>query len=299
MRILLLGSNGQLGKELSRSLSSVGKLKACTRLEVDLIYSGSITDAIDVFKPDIIVNAAAYTAVDKAESERDLAFKINAEAVGVLAKEAALRDIWLIHYSTDYVFDGTKTEPYLETDEPNPINTYGESKLAGEQAITASGCKHFIFRTTWVIGRDGKNFAKTILRLAKERDTLSVINDQFGVPTSPALITKITADAIKALKTDKAWPVGIYHLVPQGETNWFDVAQTLLQLASRAKVSLKSDADSLKAITTTDYPTPASRPANSRLNTDRLEQQIIFKLPNWKEDFSMVAINIIKEFETQ
>lgn len=297
MRILLLGANGQLGQELSRTLPSLGEVKACGRSEVDLTNKHSIIEAIDAFKPEVIVNAAAYTAVDKAESERDLAFKVNAEAVGILASEAAKLDIWLFHYSTDYVFDGSKTEPYLEADTPNPINVYGESKLAGEQAIITSGCKHLIFRTTWVIGKDGHNFAKTILRLAAERDALSVINDQFGVPTTPALIAKVTAEAIEAVEKEAHWPPGIYHLAPHGETTWYGIAQALLQLADEAHVTLATDESNLKAITTADYPTAAKRPTNSRLDARKLQRQLTFNLPDWPDDFSTVAKEIIKEFK--
>ena len=297
MRVLLLGANGQLGQELSRTLPSVGEVKASSRSEVDLTNGHSIVETIDTFKPDIIVNAAAYTAVDKAENERDLAFIVNAEAVGILADEATKRDIWLIHYSTDYVFDGSKTEPYLETDVPNPINVYGESKLAGEQAITASGCKHLIFRTTWVIGKDGSNFAKTVLRMATERDSLSIINDQFGVPTAPALIAKVTKAAIEAIATANHWPSGIYHLAPHGETTWHGIAQTLLLLATEARLPLATDESALQAITTAEYPTPAKRPTNSRLDTSKLEKQLKFNLPDWKDDFSAVAEEIIKELK--
>ena len=297
MRILLLGANGQLGRELSRTLPALGEVKACGRAEVDMTNGHSIVETIDTFKPDVIVNAAAYTAVDKAESERDLAFIVNAEAVAILASEAARRDIWLIHYSTDYVFDGTKTEPYSEADTPNPTNVYGESKLAGEQVITASGCKHLIFRTTWVIGKDGSNFAKTILRLATERDALSVINDQFGVPTAPILITEVTMEAIKAMADRVPWPSAVYHLAPRGETTWHGIAKTLLQLAKEARVPLVTGESDLQPITAARYPSPAKRPANSRLNTSKLEQHLTINIPHWEDDFSAVVKEIIKEFK--
>jgi len=295
MKLLLLGANGQLGQELGRTLPEVGEVCACTRSEVDLTDTQSILDTIEAFKPDIIVNAAAYTAVDKAESERELAFCINVDAVSILANEAAKRDIWLIHYSTDYVFDGKKDTAYTETDATNPINAYGSSKLAGEQAITASGCKHLIFRISWVIGKDGNNFAKTILRLASERENLRVIVDQFGVPTSPTLISEVTADVINAINNDKAWPSGSYHLVPKGETTWFGVAQALLRYASNSDIVLSTNASQLKAISTSEYPTVAKRPLNSRLNTDKLAQYLSFALPDWEEDFSVTAKSIIKE----
>lgn len=297
LRILLLGANGQLGQELSRTLTSLGKVKACGRGDVDLTDELSITKAIDKYNPDVIVNAAAYTAVDKAETERDLAFKVNANAVVTMASEAAKRDIWLVHYSTDYVFDGTKSIAYTESDAVNPINVYGESKLAGEQAITLSGCKHLIFRTTWVIGKDGGNFAKTILRLAADRDALSIIDDQFGVPTTPNLIAKVTIDAIQAIMHQTAWVPGIYHLAPHGETTWYGIAKTLLDVARDEQLPLSIVDGKLNPIATTEYPTPASRPASSRLSNSKLEQQLSFKLPNWKHDFIIVAKEIIEEIK--
>lgn len=295
MKLLLLGANGQLGQELRRALPEVGEVKACDRIEVDLTNAQSILLALETFKPDVIVNAAAYTAVDKAETNRIQAFSVNADAVSFLANEAAKRGIWLIHYSTDYVFDGRKDGAYREIDATNPINAYGESKLAGEQAITASGCKHLTFRTSWVIGKYGNNFAKTILRLATDRDSLSVINDQFGVPTSPALISKITVDAINAIKNRQSWPSGIYHLVPKGKTTWFGVAKVLLKHASDSNLDLSTNASHLKAITTAECPTAAKRPLNSRLNTGKLARCLSFELPDWKDDFSVTAESIIKE----
>lgn len=295
MRILLLGANGQLGKTLSGKLAALGDVKACTRTETDLTDAASIRRTINSYQPDIIVNAAAYTAVDKAETERELAFQVNAEAVGVLSQEAAQRDIWLIHYSTDYVFDGSKTEPYSETDPPLPVNVYGESKLAGEQAVKNSGCKHLIFRTTWVIGPHGQNFARTILRLAKERPELNIINDQFGVPATPALIARVTADAISAISTGSAWPGGLYHLTPQGATSWFGIARTLLHLAAQKGVPLTAGQDAIHPIPTDAYPTPARRPANSLLNTGKLQQHISFDLPDWESEFLKVAEVIIEE----
>lgn len=297
MRVLLLGANGQVGSVLSRKLPNLGEVKACGRKEVDLTNKSSITKTIDEFNPDVIVNAAAYTVVDKAEGERELAFKINADAVGILAHEASKRNIWLIHYSTDYVFDGTKAGRYSESDTPNPINVYGESKLAGEQVIGASGCKHLVFRTTWVIGVDGHNFAKTILRLAKERDSLRVINDQFGVPTAPALIARATTSAIESMAMEKYWPSGIYHLTPHGETTWHGIAQTVIQIAKDMGVPLAIEENALHAITTAEYPTAAKRPANSLLDTSKLEKRLNFDLPNWKVDFSAVAEEIIKELK--
>ena len=297
MKILLLGANGQLGLELSRTLPALGEVRACSHAEVDITNQYSVIEVIHNFKPQIIVNAAAYTAVDQAENERNIAFRVNAEALGILTKEAAKQDIWLIHYSTDYVFDGCKTRPYTEADTPGPINAYGESKLAGEQIIAGSGCHHLIFRTTWVIGKDGNNFAKTILRLATEKESLSVIDDQFGVPTSPALIARVTINAIEAIATTKYWPVGLYHLAPHGKTTWYGIAKTLLQFAEDAQIPLTADKSSLLPIKTTDYPTPAKRPANSQLDTSKLEQHLAFTLPHWQYDFFVAAEDIIKSYK--
>ena len=298
MKILLLGSNGQLGRELERQLSSVGSVAAFPRSALDITNHRAVTDAILAIHPNIIVNAAAYTAVDKAETDVERANSVNAEAVTNLAQIAQKKGAWLIHYSTDYVFDGNKPTPYIETDAPNPINVYGASKLAGETAIAAVDCQHLIFRTSWVIGKDGNNFAKTILRLAAERNSLKVISDQLGVPTSPSLISKITIDAIRAIKQDKAWPQGIYHLAPQGVSSWHEIAQTLIVYAEQQRVQLNTQVECIQAITTAEYPTAAKRPLNSQLDTHKLRSQLSFDLPHWKDEFLAVASDIVKELET-
>ena len=297
MKILLLGANGQLGAELNRQLPLIAETKAYTRSKLDITDTQAVIEAISSFEPNVIVNTAAYTAVDKAEEEKALAYAINSDAVAVLAQQAAKQGAWLIHYSTDYIFDGGKTTPYTEIDTPNPINVYGASKLAGEEFIATSNCNHLIFRTTWVIGKDGKNFAKTILRLATQRDSLSVISDQYGVPTSPSLITNVTIDAIKAIKQQRAWPSGAYNLVPLGISTWHEVAQTLITIAEENSVPLAISATDILAITTAEYLTPAKRPLNSRLETQKLSRQLSFHLPNWKDDFSAVAAEVIKEFK--
>lgn len=297
MKILLLGANGQLGAELNRQLPLIAETKAYTRSKLDITDTQAVIEAISSFEPNVIVNTAAYTAVDKAEEEKALAYAINSDAVAVLAQQAAKQGAWLIHYSTDYIFDGGKTTPYTEIDTPNPINVYGASKLAGEEFIATSNCNHLIFRTTWVIGKDGKNFAKTILRLATQRDSLSVISDQYGVPTSPSLITNVTIDAIKAIKKQRAWPSGAYNLVPLGISTWHEVAQTLITIAEENSVPLAISATDILAITTAEYLTPAKRPLNSRLETQKLSRQLSFHLPNWKDDFSAVAAEVIKEFK--
>ena len=298
MRILLLGANGQLGKELERQLPSVANIAAFPRESLDITNHKAVRDAVRCIHPNIIVNAAAYTAVDKAEADAEFAHAVNADAVANLAQIAREQSLWLIHYSTDYVFDGSKQSPYFETDTPNPINVYGASKLAGEKAIAAANCQHLIFRTTWVIGKDGNNFAKTILRLASERGALRVIGDQIGVPTSPSLITRVTIDAIRAIKESNAWPRGIYHLAPQGKTSWHEIAQTLIAYAERQHIPLRTHVADIQAITAAEYPTAAKRPLNSQLDTHKLRSQLSFDLPQWKDDFLVVARDIVKELET-
>jgi len=298
MKILLIGSYGQAGRELERQLSSVGNVAAFPRSALDITNHRAVRDAVLAIHPNIIVNAAAFTAVDKAETDSERANSVNAEAVANLVQIAQKEGAWLIHYSTDYVFDGSKPTPYIETDAPNPINVYGASKLAGETAIAAADCQHLIFRTSWVIGKDGNNFAKTILRLAAERNSLKVISDQLGVPTSPSLISKITIDAIRAIKQDKAWPQGIYHLAPQGVSSWHEIAKTLIVYAEQQRVQLNTQVENIQAITTAEYPTAAKRPLNSKLDTHKLRAQLSFDLPHWKDGFLAVASDIVKELET-
>ena len=298
MKILLIGSNGQLGRELERQLSSVGNVAAFPRSALDITNHRAVRDAVLAIHPNIIVNAAAFTAVDKAETDSERANSVNAEAVANLVQIAQKEGAWLIHYSTDYVFDGSKPTPYIETDAPNPINVYGASKLAGETAIAAADFQHLIFRTSWVIGKDGNNFAKTILRLAAERNSLKVISDQLGAPTSPSLISKITIDAIRAIKQDKAWPQGIYHLAPQGVSSWHEIAKTLIVYAEQQRVQLNTQVENIQAITTAEYPTAAKRPLNSQLDTHKLRAQLSFDLPHWKDDLLAVASDIVKELET-
>lgn len=298
MKILLFGSNGQLGKELERQLCTQGNVVAFPRTSLDISNYKAIKDAIDCVRPDIIVNAAAYTDVDKAESDKEQAFAVNADAVRNLAQIAQSIGAWLIHYSTDYVFDGAKLTPYVETDVTSPINVYGASKLAGEQAIAQNSCQHLVFRTSWVIGKDGNNFAKTILRLSSERNHLNVVGDQVGVPTSASLISQVTLDAIDAIKSGRAWPQGIYHLTPQGVSNWHEVAQTLVGFAEQQAIPLAASVKDICAITTAEYPTAARRPLNSRLDARKLQTQLSFDLPNWKDDFLAMASDIIKELGT-
>lgn len=296
MKLLLLGKDGQVGWELQRSLAPLGEVLALnSRSEVhcgDLTNLAGLARTVQAWAPDVIVNAAAYTAVDKAESERELAFRVNAEAVDVLARAAAACGALLVHYSTDYVFPGQGTRPWRETDEVGPLNVYGHSKLAGEQAIQASGCKHLIFRTSWVYAARGNNFARTMLRLAAERDTLGVIDDQFGAPTGGELIADVTAHALVAACHDPAL-LGLYHLAAAGETTWYRYARFVLEQAAAAGVSLKVTADAVDILASEAYPTAAKRPSNSRLNTNRLENAFGLRLPHWQEGVTRMLTEVL------
>lgn len=294
MRILILGAGGQLGNELGQTLINLGEVKALDRDKLDLTNFPAIRSIITSYQPDWIINAAAYTAVDKAESEPGLAFKINAEAAAVIAEEAKKNNAWLIHYSTDYVFDGEKATAYGEQDQTNPINIYGKSKLAGEEAVQKSGCNYIIFRTTWIMGSYGNNFAKIILRLAKEKGSLNIINDQYGVPTTTDLIAKVTQSAIE-MTTKNSLKAGIYHLVPYGQTTWYGIADKLIEMVKQKRPDLISADLILNPINTSEYPTPAKRPKNSMLNNRKLQQLLDFELPNWEVAFITVANKIIKE----
>lgn len=285
MKILLLGANGQVGWELQRSLAPLGQLLACDRESADLENLSQLRTTIREYLPDIIVNAAAYTAVDQAESESEKAQLINAEAVALIATETKRIGAWLVHYSTDYVFDGSKTTAYTETDLPNPMSVYGQSKLAGEEAIRDSSCDHLIFRTSWVYAARGSNFAKTMLRLASERDELKVVCDQIGVPTSAELIADITALGLYRIFYDPSFgeqAIGTYHLSPGGETNWHEYAQYVVTEALQAGFTLNTKPEQIHPIATSEYPLPARRPANSRLDTKKLVNMFRIYLPHWQ-----------------
>ncbi|MBC8409631.1 MAG: dTDP-4-dehydrorhamnose reductase [Rhodobacteraceae bacterium] len=282
MKILLLGTNGQVGTELQRTLLILGDLKSCTRAQANLEDIQGIRSLIQDYQPDVIVNAAAYTAVDQAESDKDKAELVNATAVGVLAQEAKDLDAWLVHYSTDYVFDGEKLDAYVESDTTNPINVYGSTKCKGEELITSSGCKHLIFRTSWVYGAHGNNFAKTMIKLFQEKDKLSIVNDQIGVPTSAELIADVTSTClIQALQknTDLS---GIYHLAPNGNTSWYGFSQYLLEEGQSIVDGLSRHSIDLNPIATSQYPTPAKRPQNSLLNTNKIRQEFGVVMPKWQ-----------------
>ena len=281
MKLLLLGKNGQVGWELQRALAPLGELIALDSQDADFAQPESLAATVRAVAPDIIVNAAAYTAVDKAESEPALAMAVNATAPAVLAREAAALGAWLLHFSSDYVFDGSGITPWVEDSPTGPLNVYGRSKLEGEQVIRASGCRHLILRTSWVYAARGGNFAKTMLRFAAEREQLSVVNDQFGAPTGADLLADIAAHA---LRTALARPQvsGTYHVAAAGETSWHGYAQRVIEFARVAGRPLKVTDDAITAVPSSAFPTPARRPANSRLNTQKFRDTFGLSLPAWQ-----------------
>lgn len=296
MKILLFGGNGQVGWELQRSLIPLGELIALNSASEN--YCGDLTNLKDIKQtirkivPDIIVNAAAYTAVDKAENEPELAQILNAEAPGVLAQEAKQINARLIHYSTDYVFNGAGDQPYLETHPAEPLNVYGKTKLEGEKNIQTSGCSHLIFRTSWVYATYGNNFIKTMLRLAQHRDKLTIVNDQIGSPTGAELIADVTAHALLTLKHNPEVS-GLYHLVAKGNTSWYDFAKFILEHAEHANISLKVKSIALQPIKSSDFPLPAKRPLNSRLNICKLQKTFNLILPEWQAGVSRTLTEIL------
>lgn len=280
MRILLTGVNGQVGWELQRTLAPLGEVIAADRNRLDLADTSSIRRAVDAIAPDLIVNPAAYTAVDKAETEPALAHAINAAAPGELAQAAAVRGIPLVHFSTDYVFDGHKSAAYTEADTPNPLGVYGATKLAGEQAVARAGAPHLILRTSWVYGLRGRNFLLTMQRLLRERETLAVVDDQFGAPTWSRLIAEATALVVARWldQPDQTATSGIYHLSCGGRTSWHGFTAAIRAHLAESDVKLAS----LTAIPTSGYPTPAARPANSQLDCDKLAATFGVRLPDWE-----------------
>jgi dTDP-4-dehydrorhamnose reductase len=277
----LLGSLGQVGWELQRSLAPFGSITAGDRQECDLADADALRRFVADARPDIIVNAGAYTAVDKAEQDTEAARRVNADAAALLAEEAKQRGALLVHYSTDYVYDGTKEGAYLETDATNPLSVYGRTKLQGDEAIQASGCQHLIFRTSWVFAARGGNFAKTMLRLAGDRESLNVIADQFGAPTSAELLADVTALAIRDVRAGRV-PGGLYHLTAVGETSWHGYASFVIAEARRLGLALKAGPDSIHPIPTEAYPLPARRPANSRLALAKVQEAFGLALPPWQ-----------------
>ena len=297
MKILLLGKNGQVGWELQRSLALLGELVACDfdsadGLKADFSQPETLRALVHRVRPDVIVNAAAHTAVDKAEIEPELARALNATAPGVLAEQAAALGALLVHYSTDYVFDGSGDQPRDEDATTAPLNVYGRTKLEGEQLIRDSGCRHLILRTSWVYAARGGNFARTMLRLAAERETLSVINDQIGAPTGADLLADISAHAITRLhlQPDLA---GTYHCVAGGETSWHGYARHVIEWAYGHGVSLKVAADAVHPVPSSAYPTPAQRPLNSRLSTARLQIAFGLNLPHWQAGVDRMLAEVL------
>jgi len=295
MKILLFGKNGQVGWELQRSLAPLGEVVAVTTDSAeycgDLSAPERLADTVRRLRPDVIVNAAAYTAVDRAESEPERCRAINALAPGLLAREAAALGSWLVHYSSDYVFDGSGERPRRETDPPAPLNVYGATKLEAEEAICASGCRHLIFRTSWVYAARGTNFARTMLRLARERERLTVIDDQIGAPTGAELIADVTAQALRILpsRPDLA---GLYHLAAAGEVSWYGYACLVVEFARSLGESLA--VGRIDPIPTCEFPTPAARPHNSRLDTAKLQSAFGLSLPHWRLGVERMLTEILE-----
>ncbi len=297
MKILLLGKNGQVGWELQRSLATLGEVIALDfdspgPLSADFSRPESLAATVRAVEPDVIVNAAAHTAVDKAESEPALARAINAEAPAVLAREAAARGAWLLHYSTDYVFDGSGDAPRGEDAPTGPLNVYGLTKLEGEQAIRASGCRHLILRTSWVYGARGGNFARTMLKLAQERDQLRVIDDQIGAPTGADLLADLSALMLRTACSD-ASVAGTYHAVASGQTSWHGYASHVIDFARAAGVPVKVATGAIEAVPTSAFPTPAKRPLNSRLATARLRSRFGVVLPDWRHGVDRMLTEVL------
>ncbi len=296
MNILLFGKGGQVGWELQRSLAVLGQVTALDHDSTDhcgdFANPEGIAATVRALKPDIIVNAAAHTAVDKAESEPELARLLNATTPGVLAREAAALGAWLVHYSTDYVFDGSGTRPWVETDTPAPLSVYGRTKLEGEQLIQQSGAKHLILRTSWVYAARGGNFAKTMLRLAQERERLTVIDDQWGAPTGAELLADVTAHAIRHLQ-QRPQDAGLYHLVAGGEVTWNGYAKFVIEHANKAQSAIKVIAKEIAPVPTSAFPTPAVRPHNSRLDTSRLQATFGLTLPHWQAGVERMLTEIL------
>jgi len=297
MKILLLGKNGQVGWELQRSLSVLGELVALDRhspdLCGDLANLQGLAQTVQTVRPDVIVNAAAHTAVDRAESEPELARTLNALAPGVLAHEAAKLGALLVHYSTEYVFDGSGARPWTETDTPAQLNVYGRTKLEGERLIAATCPHHLIFRTSWVYGARGGNFAKTMLRLAQERERLTVIDDQVGAPTGADLLADITAHAIRSV-WQQPQQAGLYHLAAGGETSWHGYAKYVLVQSQIAQPTIKVIATAVDPVPTSAFPTPARRPLNSRLDTAKLQAAFGLSLPHWQSGVARMLEEVLR-----
>lgn len=298
MKILLFGKNGQVGWELQRSLIPLGDVVALDRSSQqycgDLADLAGIAQTVRAVAPDIIVNAAAYTAVDRAENEFDLAFRINAEAPAVLAQEAQRLGAWLIHYSTDYVFDGSGDQPWRESDLPAPLNAYGQTKLQGEEAIRSTDCQHLIFRTSWVYAARGSNFAKTMLRLARERDQLNVIDDQIGAPTGADFLADATAHTIvMALKRPET--AGLYHLAADGQISWHGYARFILSFARARACTLRVQSDAVLPVSSNAFATAVKRPLNSRLSTEKFRRTFGLTIPQWQTGVARMLTEVLEK----
>ena len=293
MKILLTGKNGQVGFELQKKLSTLGEVIATDREELDLTDLNAIRSFIDQIKPDIIINPAAYTALDKAESEPNLAYQINVMAPEVLVEKAGELDIPLVHFSTDYVFDGLKKEAYVETDETNPQSVYGKTKCDGEKKVRKHA-KHIILRTSWVFGAHGNNFLKTMLRLFKEKDSLNIVGDQRGSPASASMLSDVTFKIVDTIIKNKNFhDYGTFHVTSDGETNWHQYASLIATELIKLNVKIKCGPDQIRPILTSEYPTAAKRPLNSRLNTDKLKKTFMLELPHWELEVKKVLGEII------
>lgn len=294
-KILLFGKHGQVGFELRRALAPLASLVTPDRAQCDLTDAEQVRSVIRAEKPDIIVSPAAYTAVDQAETQRDLAYAVNCRAPMIIGEEAAALGAQVIHYSTDYVFDGTSSAAYTESDAPNPQSVYGASKLAGEQALAATGCRHIILRTSWVVGAHGGNFAKTMLRLAAERESLNIVADQWGAPTSAALLADITAHIVRNVQDlgGSAAPSGVYHASAGGRTNWHSYACHVIARARAAGRQIKVAPHSIHPIPASQFPVAAKRPANSCMDTRKLQTTFGLQMPDWQDGVDHVLDQIL------
>ncbi len=295
MKLLLTGCNGQLGFELQRSLAPLAEVVAIGSADCDLSDEAALRSLIQKIKPDGIINPAAYTAVDKAETDTEQARKVNADAPRIMGEEASKLGAFVIHFSTDYVFEGVGEQFYKESDATNPQNVYGLTKRDGERALQQSCPQSLIMRTSWVVGAHGGNFAKTMLRLAAERESLSVVADQYGAPTSAALLADVTAQLVGRIKQQglQGFPFGLYHVVASGVTNWHAYAQFVIAEAIKAGKAMKVQPETIKPIATSDYPVPAKRPANSRLDTSLFQRTFNLQLPHWEHGVSHVLKQIL------
>ena len=293
MKILLTGKNGQVGFELAKKLSALGEVIAIDRDDLDLANPEAIKQFIDQTKPDIIINPAAYTAVDKAEADPEMAYQINVTAPEVLAEKSRELNIPLIHFSTDYVFDGSKKEAYVETDLTNPQSIYGKTKCEGEEKIRKHP-KHIILRTSWVFGVHGNNFLKTMLRLIQDKESLNIVGDQWGSPASAKMLADVTFKIVDTIfKNGNFNDYGIYHVTSDGETNWQQYASLIASELIKLDVKIKCEPDQICPILTSEYPTAAKRPLNSRLNTDKIKKTFVLELPHWESEVKKVLREII------